>query len=351
MKSGATIAVDDITIPPEKEVILDVAHEEVEKVNKAFRRGLLTEQERNERVIEIWQNTTKEVADAVKKYMDPDGNLATMAHSGATKGGFGPISQLAGMRGLMADPAGRIIRLPIESNFREGLTALEYFISTHGARKGLADTALRTADAGYLTRRLVDIAQDIIINEEDCRTEDGIWMRKSDDIAGQTLGTRLYGRTVAQRVVDLTTGEIIAEPNDMFDHELIRKINVANVNEVKVRSPLTCELVHGICGKCYGMDLGRGKQVELGAAVGIVAAQSIGEPGTQLTLRTFHTGGVAAGSDITTGLPRVEELFEARRAPKGEAVITRISGTAQLNQPDKVRRSPDRPRSSQRNGQ
>ena len=336
MKSGATIAVDDITIPPEKEIILEAAHEEVEKVNKAFRRGLLTEQERNERVIDIWQKTTKEVADSVRKYMDPDGNLAVMANSGATKGGFGPISQLAGMRGLMADPAGRIIRLPIESNFREGLTALEYFISTHGARKGLADTALRTADAGYLTRRLVDIAQDIIINEEDCRTDDGIWIRKSDDIAGQSLGTRLYGRTVAQRVVDLKTGEVIAEKDEMFDHELIRKINTASVNEVKVRSPLTCELVHGICGKCYGMDLGRGKQVELGAAVGIVAAQSIGEPGTQLTLRTFHTGGVAAGSDITTGLPRVEELFEARRAPKGEAVITRISGTSQFNQQDKI---------------
>ena len=307
----------------------------MENVNRAFRRGLLTEQERNERVIEIWQATTKVVADAVRKSMDPNGNLSMMAHSGATKGGFGPIAQLAGMRGLMADPAGRIIRLPILSNFREGLTALEYFISTHGARKGLADTALRTADAGYLTRRLVDIAQDMIINEEDCGTEDGMWLRKSDDVAGQSFGTRLYGRLVAQRIVDPMTGEVLAERDEMLDRIKVRKIVDAKVDTVKVRSPMTCELVHGICAKCYGMDLGRGRMVDQGSAVGIVAAQSIGEPGTQLTLRTFHTGGVAAGGDITTGLPRVEELFEARRAPKGEAVITRISGVSKILQSDR----------------
>jgi DNA-directed RNA polymerase subunit beta' len=258
-----------------------------------------------------------------------------MANSGATKGGFGPISQLAGMRGLMADPSGRIIRLPIQSNFREGLSALEYFISTHGARKGLADTALRTADAGYLTRRLVDVAQDMIVNDVDCGTHEGIYMRRSDDIAGQPLGVRLFSRLVAERVVDKKTGEVLAERDDMLDRELIRKITEANVDEVKVRSPLTCELIHGICQKCYGMDLGRGKIVELGSAVGIVAAQSIGEPGTQLTLRTFHTGGVAAGGDITTGLPRVEELFEARRLPKGEAVISQISGEVKLIQSDR----------------
>jgi len=253
-----------------------------------------------------------------------------MASSGATKGGFGPISQLAGMRGLMADPAGRIIRLPIQSNFREGLTALEYFISTHGARKGLADTALRTADAGYLTRRLVDIAQDIIINEEDCGTDEGIWIRKEDDVAGQKLKERLYGRSLATRIVDPNTGEVIAEKNEILDHDLIRKVLNAGIENVKVRSPLTCELIHGICARCYGMDLGRGNLVALGSAVGTVAAQSIGEPGTQLTLRTFHLGGVATGGDITTGLPRVEELFEARRTPKGEAVITAISGVAHI---------------------
>jgi len=330
MKSGTTIAVADITVPEDKPVILEKAQGEVEHVNRDFRRGLLTDQERAERTIEIWQQTTDEVGKSVRKAMDPNGTLAIMANSGATKGGFGPIAQLAGMRGLMADPSGRIIRLPIQSNFREGLTALEYFISTHGARKGLADTALRTADAGYLTRRLVDIAQEIIINEEDCGTEDGIWIRKSDDVAGQSLSTRLYGRVLARRLIDPNTGEIIAERDDMLDHDMIRKVVNAGIEDVFVRSPLTCELVHGICAKCYGMDLGRGRLVRMGAAVGIVAAQSIGEPGTQLTLRTFHSGGVAAGGDITTGLPRVEELFEARRMPKGEAVITRISGTAKI---------------------
>jgi len=335
MRSGATIAVADISIPEAKAKILADSNAEVEDINRSFRRGLLTEQERNERVIEVWQRTTKVVGDAVKKNLDPNGNLSTMANSGATKGGFGPIAQLAGMRGLMADPSGRIIRLPILSNFREGLTALEYFISTHGARKGLADTALRTADAGYLTRRLVDIAQDIIINESDCGTQDGIYIRKSDDVAGQSFGTRLYGRLVAQRVVDPMTGEVLIERDEMLDHEHVRKVVSAGVDVVKVRSPMTCELTHGICQKCYGMDLGRGTLVAHGAAVGIVAAQSIGEPGTQLTLRTFHTGGVAAGGDITTGLPRVEELFEARRAPKGEAVITRIGGVAKVMQNDR----------------
>ena len=247
----------------------------------------------------------------------------TMAISGATKGGFGPISQLAGMRGLMADPSGRIIPLPIRSNFREGLTALEYFISTHGARKGLADTALRTADAGYLTRRLVDVAQDIIINEDDCGTQDGLIIRRSDDIAGQSIAQPpLWPPDQPKRSLILKTGEILAERDDVLDHERVRNITNSGVQAVKVRSPLTCELQHGICSKCYGMDLGRGKMVELGSAVGIVAAQSIGEPGTQLTLRTFHTGGVAAGGDITTGLPRVEELFEARKMPKGEAVVS-----------------------------
>lgn len=335
MKSGSTIAVSDIAIPSSKKEIIETSEAEVEKVNRAWRRGLLTEQERTDRVVEVWQQTTKDVAVAVRAAMNPNGNLSTMANSGATKGGFGPISQLAGMRGLMADPAGRIIKLPIKSNFREGLTALEYFISTHGARKGLADTALRTADAGYLTRRLVDIAQDIIINEIDCGTTDGIWIRKTDDIAGQTMDVRLFGRYIAARVTDPSTGEILGERDEMLTHDLVRKIVTANVEAVKVRSPLTCELVHGICAKCYGMDLGRGKMVEMGSAVGIVAAQSIGEPGTQLTLRTFHTGGVAAGSDITTGLPRVEELFEARRTPKGEAVITGISGKAKIMQSDR----------------
>jgi DNA-directed RNA polymerase subunit beta' len=339
-RSGTTIAVSDITVPPEKEEIINGTLEEAEAVRRDYQRGLLTDQERKERIIELWQETTTRVAAAVRKAMDPSGNLSTMAISGATKGGFGPISQLAGMRGLMADPAGRIIDLPIRSNFRDGLTTLEYFISTHGARKGLTDTALRTADAGYLTRRLVDVAQDVIINSEDCGTEHGIGIRRADDVAGQTYASRLVGRVAARRAADPATGELLLERNHLISAELARRLEESSVTEVHVRSSLTCELRFGMCAQCYGMDLGRGEMVSLGAAVGIVAAQSIGEPGTQLTLRTFHTGGVAAGGDITTGLPRVEELFEARKKPKGEAVVSEITGTVHIELPD----TPDGPR-------
>ena len=334
-QSGYTLAVSDITVPEEKKEIISNSLQQAESIQRDFRRGLLTEQEQNERLIEVWQKTTNDLSDIVKDTLDPNGNLASMANSGATKGGFQPISQLAGMRGLMADPSGRIIPLPIRSNFREGLTALEYFISTHGARKGLADTALRTADAGYLTRRLVDIAQDVIINDEDCETFEGLLIRSSDDIAGQSMGSRIFGRYAAAPVVDTSTGEVLVDRNEMINLEEVRKITKAEIEEVSVRSPLTCELTHGICAKCYGMDLGRGKLVDVGSAVGIVAAQSIGEPGTQLTLRTFHTGGVAAVGDITTGLPRVEELFEARKTPKGEAVVTEIAGVAYVEQSDR----------------
>jgi DNA-directed RNA polymerase subunit beta' len=334
-RSGYTLAVSDITVPAEKGEIIAESLQQAEGIQRDFRRGLLTEQEQNERLIEIWQKTTNVLSDKVKETLDPNGNLASMANSGATKGGFQPISQLAGMRGLMADPSGRIIPLPIRSNFREGLTALEYFISTHGARKGLADTALRTADAGYLTRRLVDIAQDVIINDVDCETLDGSVIRSSDDIAGQSIGSRIYGRYAAAPVIDPNTGEVLVDRDEMINNDQVRRILNAEIDEVTVRSPLTCELSHGICSKCYGMDLGRGNLVEVGSAVGIVAAQSIGEPGTQLTLRTFHTGGVAAVGDITTGLPRVEELFEARKTPKGEAVVTEIAGVAHVEQSDR----------------
>ncbi|NIS79141.1 MAG: DNA-directed RNA polymerase subunit beta' [Anaerolineales bacterium] len=342
-RSGTTIAVSDITVPEQRDDIITRTLDETEAVRFDYQRGLLTEQEQNERIIELWQETTNEVADAVRETMDPTGNLTTMALSGATKGGFGPISQLAGMRGLMADPAGRIIPLPIRSNFRDGLTTLEYFISTHGARKGLTDTALRTADAGYLTRRLVDVAQDVIINDEDCETEYGIWIRRSDDVAGQDFSARLMGRVTARRVADPESGEVLLKRGSIITLEKARRIGESGVEEIFVRSPLTCELQFGLCRTCYGMDLGRGNMVSHGAAVGIVAAQSIGEPGTQLTLRTFHTGGVAAGGDITTGLPRVEELFEARKKPKGEAVISEISGTVQIIEPE----IPDGPRKVQ----
>ena len=334
-RSGITIAVSDINIPGAKKDIIDGAMGEEEDVERDFHRGLLTEQEQNDRVIEIWQAATDDISKAVRSSMDPESDLAIQANSGAGKGGFSTIAQLAGMRGMMADPSGRIIPLPIRSNFREGLTALEYFISTHGSRKGLADTALRTADAGYLTRRLVDVAQDAIISDDDCGTTEGAWIYAADDVAGQSLGDRIYGRVTAKRVVHPETGEIIVDKGELLDKDMVRKIANAGVTEVCVRSPLTCEKTRGVCVKCYGLDLGRGRLVKPGAAIGIVAAQSIGEPGTQLTLRTFHTGGVAAGSDITTGLPRVEELFEARRTPKGEAVVSEIAGKAEVTQSDR----------------
>ncbi|MBN1264507.1 MAG: DNA-directed RNA polymerase subunit beta' [Anaerolineales bacterium] len=333
-RSGTTIAISDISVPSVKQDIINQTLDEAEVVRRDYQRGLLTEQEKKERTIVLWQETTQKVSQAVRASMDPSGSLSSMAISGATKGGFGPISQLAGMRGLMADPSGRIIDYPIRSSFRDGLTTLEYFISTHGARKGLTDTALRTADAGYLTRRLVDVAQDVIINSDDCGTDQGIPIRRRDDVAGQSMDQRVIGRVVSKRIVNPSTGEIIVEQNDVIDNELAIKVDASGVEEVWVRSPMTCTLPFGICAKCYGLDLGRGNTVQLGSAVGIVAAQSIGEPGTQLTLRTFHTGGVAAGGDITTGLPRVEELFEARRKPKGEALTTEISGTVSIIAPD-----------------
>jgi len=299
-------------------------------VDHQYRRGLLTEDEQYTRTIELWSRARDSVSRAVSDALKPTGSVAIMAKSGASKGGFGPIAQLAGMRGLMADPSGRIISHPIRSNLREGLSSMEYFISTHGSRKGLADTALRTADAGYLTRRLVDVAQDVIINAHDCGTTSGIWIRKSEDIGGQTLVERLVGRIAAAPVVHPETGEILVERNQEIDEELAETIEEAGIEDIMVRSPLTCQLRQGICALCYGRDLGRGKPVAIGSAVGIVAAQSIGEPGTQLTLRTFHTGGVASGGDITVGLPRVEELFEARKKPKGEAPISEIGGVVHL---------------------
>jgi DNA-directed RNA polymerase subunit beta' len=325
--SGITIAVSDLKIPDEREVILEDARKRVDQIDKQYRRGLLTEDEQYQRTIEQWTEAKSSVEKAVRDAMDPVGPVTIMALSGSTKGGFGPITQLAGMRGLMADPQGRIISVPITSNFRQGLTALEYFISTHGARKGLADTALRTADAGYLTRRLVDVAQDVIVLSEDCGTDKGIVIRRSDNFGKQTLSERIYGRFVAESVADPETGEIIAESGALLSEELADAVDATGIDELYVFSPMTCELEQGICSKCYGIDLATGVPVEMGAAVGIVAAQSIGEPGTQLTLRTFHTGGTAeARGDITQGLPRVEELFEARQQPKGEAVMSEISG-------------------------
>jgi DNA-directed RNA polymerase subunit beta' len=336
--SGTTIAVADLTVPDERRDILAEAEAVVDRAERDFRRGLLTEEERYQITIDEWNRAKDRLQELIRQALDPYGPIAIMAISGATKGGFGPITQLAGMRGLMADPSGRIIDLPIRSHFREGLTALEYFISTHGARKGLADTALRTADAGYLTRRLVDVAQDVIVNRMDCGTEAGLWIRRADDIAGQTLYERIIGRCAASDTYDPETGKLIVARNEMIDEDVADAVQNSKLEAMHVRSPMTCALIHGICALCYGRDLGRGDMVEIGAAVGIVAAQSIGEPGTQLTLRTFHTGGTAqASGDITSGLPRVEELFEARKKPKGEAVITDISGIVRLSKREGVR--------------
>jgi DNA-directed RNA polymerase subunit beta' len=337
-RSGLSIAVDDIHIPVAKTEIIAEADEVVNELNQQYRRGLITDEERYVRTIEIWTHATEELTDAVKADMPQFGSIRTMASSGATKGGFTPIRQLAGMRGLMGDPSGRIIDLPIRSNFREGLTTLEYFISTHGARKGLADTALRTADAGYLTRRLVDVAQDAIINDVDCGTTEGIvLLRRTDKIFNERLSDRLFGRTILDPLADPTTGEIVVPSGALVDDDNLALVEALDLEEARVRSPLTCELRHGICRMCYGADLARGGWVNVGEAVGIIAAQSIGEPGTQLTLRTFHTGGVATGGggDITQGLPRLQELFEAR-TPKGEAIIADIGGRVTMQRENEV---------------
>ncbi|MFZ5918809.1 MAG: DNA-directed RNA polymerase subunit beta' [Chloroflexota bacterium] len=335
--SGVSIAVGDLTVPQEKDRIIRETEEMVHEVERQYRRGLLTEDEQYTRTIELWSRAKDDVTEVVADSLDPTGPIRIMAESGSTKGGYQPISQLAGMRGLMADPSGRIISMPIISNFREGLTALEYFISTHGARKGLADTALRTADAGYLTRRLVDVAQDVIVNMIDCGTRGGIWIRVSENLGGQTLTERIAGRVAAGQVVHPQTGEVLLRAGEMIEDDQAELAEAAGVTEVYVRSPMTCHLTNGICALCYGRDLGRGQLVEVGTAVGIVAAQSIGEPGTQLTLRTFHTGGVALGGDITHGLPRVEELFEARKHPKGEAVMADIAGRVEIRREGGVR--------------
>ena len=337
MRSGTTIAIDDIHVPEEKARILDDVNGRVAEVERQYRRGLITENERYVKTVELWTEATEEVTAAVADDLDPYGPLGVMVNSGATKGGIQPIRQLAGMRGLMADPAGRIIPLPIRSNFREGLSSLEYFISTHGARKGLADTALRTADAGYLTRRLVDVAQDVMIQEEDCGTSQGIWLAaEGAREAGESFAERIAGRYTAAPVVNPKTGEVLADTGTIVDDELAQTIEEAHVESVRVRSPLTCSLRYGLCVHCYGRDLGRGTEVKIGEAVGIIAAQSIGEPGTQLTLRTFHTGGVAGGSDITQGLPRVQELFEARN-PKGQAIIADLNGRVGVRSEEDMR--------------
>ncbi|HLA24495.1 MAG TPA: DNA-directed RNA polymerase subunit beta', partial [bacterium] len=323
-KSGSGIAIDDIAIPDDKGRILTGADKRIQDIETQYRRGLITSGEKYQRTIDTWTKATEEITEAMLQNFDNFNPLYMMAQSGA-RGNIQQIRQLAGMRGLMTDPAGKIIEMPIKANFREGLTVLEYFISTHGQRKGLADTAIRTSESGYLTRRLVDVAHDVIIRDEDCRTTEGVTMvpiKEGDDVV-VALKERIVGRTAVEDVVPARKREVIVEADQEITEDLADQIELSGVESVLVRSVLTCKSRHGLCGKCYGRNLATGKAVEIGEAVGIIAAQSIGEPGTQLTMRTFHTGGVA-GYDITQGLPRVEELFEARKskhtAPLAEAV-------------------------------
>jgi len=327
-RSGTTIAMSDIEVPGSKPKLLQEAEEQVAIVENQYHRGLITEDERYSGVIEVWMDTTEKITDAISEGFDRYGGLYMMATSGA-KGNISQIRQMAGIKGLMTNPSGKIMDFPIKSSLREGLGVLEYFISTHGARKGLADTALRTSSSGYLTRRLVDVAQDVIVLEEDCGTTEGVWMSEPQEKGLlPPLAERVTGRMAANPVVDPGTGETIVDQNEEIDEEKAREIVAAGITRVRIRSPLTCQSRQGVCQKCYGRDLARGRVIKLNTAVGIVAAESIGEPGTQLTLRTFHTGGVV-GLDITTGLPRVEELFEAR-PPRSRAIISEIDGVVEV---------------------
>lgn len=327
-KAGITVGVADIVVLPDKQQILDEHEKLVDRITKQFNRGLITEEERYNAVVEIWTDAKDQIQGELMQSLDKTNPIFMMSDSGA-RGNASNFTQLAGMRGLMAAPSGKIIELPITSSFREGLTVLEYFISTHGARKGLADTALKTADSGYLTRRLVDVAQDVIVREEDCGTDRGLLVSDIKEVTEmiEPFIERIEGRYSKETIRHPETDEVIIRPDELITPEIAKKITDAGIEQMYIRSAFTCNARHGVCEKCYGKNLATGEKVEVGEAVGTIAAQSIGEPGTQLTMRTFHTGGVA-GSDITQGLPRIQEIFEARN-PKGQAVITEIEGVVE----------------------
>ena len=335
-KGAITVSIGDMIVPEEKVELLAEAEEIVEKYEKSYRRGLISDEERYEKVIEVWSQTTDDVTDALMGGLDRMNNIFVMAHSGA-RGSKNQIRQLAGMRGLMSNASGRTVEQPIRSNFREGLTVLEFFTSTHGSRKGLADTALRTADSGYLTRRLVDVSQDVIIRENDCGTEEYLNAKEFADGKEviEELWDRIEGRYSYEDISHPESGEKLVGKGELITELIADAIIAAGIKEVKIRTALGCKTRHGVCGTCYGRNLATGKDVNIGEAVGIIAAQSIGEPGTQLTMRTFHTGGVA-GADITQGLPRIEELFEARK-PKGLAIITEIAGRVSISESKRKR--------------
>ena len=336
--SAVSISMADVVVPKEKTELIDKAQKEVEKYERAYRDGFMTEEERYEGVINIWNGITDEVTEALMKSLDPLNNIFIMADSGA-RGSKNQIRQLGGMRGLMASSTGKTVEIPIKSNFREGLSVLEFFLSSHGSRKGLSDIALKTADSGYLTRRLVDVSQDVIVTEDDCHSDQGHTVRTIRDGKEilEELEERLVGRYAFEDIVNPKDGSIIVKKDELIDEETAHFIQEIGIEEVKVRSVLTCQTKHGVCAKCYGRNLATGNIVNIGESVGIIAAQSIGEPGTQLTMRNFHSGGVANADDITQGLPRVEELFEARK-PKGQAQIAQISGTVSINEDDPQQR-------------
>ena len=340
-RGSITISVYDMTIPPEKEGLLAAAEQKVDVITDFYRKGLLSDEERSQRVVSVWDECTKDVATALQKNLDKYNPINMMAVSGA-RGSIKQIRQLAGMRGLMASATGKTIEMPIKANFREGMKILEYFTAARGARKGLADTALRTADSGYLTRRLVDVSQDVIIREHDCGDKVGLWVSRIVDVLPggkeaviEPFEDRLIGRFTIGDVVDPATGEVIVPDNTMIEEPAIKKIIAAGIERVQIRSLINCRAKHGVCAHCYGADMTTGKAVNIGEAVGIIAAQSIGEPGTQLTMRTFHSGGVAGG-DITQGLPRVEEIFEARK-PKKTAVLAEFDGTFRIEESKKTK--------------
>ncbi|MFA5821398.1 MAG: DNA-directed RNA polymerase subunit beta', partial [Candidatus Gracilibacteria bacterium] len=335
-RSGITISQADMMVPKEKDKIVEESSEVVRQINNQFWKGLITENERYQHTISVWSKAKSEITKYMINEFDENNNIFYMVDSGA-RGNWGQIAQLCGIKGLVANPAGKTIELPIKSSLKEGFSILEYFIATHGGRKGKSDTALKTAEAGYLTRRLVDASQDIVIREEDCGSENSHEItREESEIIGEKFEVRVYGRTIAEDMKDPKTGKILAKKGEIVEKETLKRIIESKVDHLRVQSIMTCQTESGVCMKCYGKDLGTNKVVEIGTAVGIIAAQSIGEPGTQLTMRTFHMGGIATeGGDITQGLTRVEELFEARM-PKSPAVISEIDGIVSVHQKGKL---------------
>jgi DNA-directed RNA polymerase subunit beta' len=333
--SGTSLSVFDGVIPPEKPKVLAEAEKKVSEIDQNFRRGLITESERKELARVVWSETTNKMDELAWNILSEENPIKLIIGSGAARSTRDQVKQISGMRGHVVDPTGKVVELPIRSNYREGLTSFEYFVGARGARKGLVDTALRTADAGYLTRRLVDVAQDVLIREEDCGTKESVVLSKEEETFIINFAQRLNGRVAAEDIK--VRSKVLVKKNELINALAAGEIDQAGITEVKIRSPLTCESLHGICAACYGLDLGRNKPIEVGTPVGVIAAQSIGEPGTQMTLRTKHAGGIATSRDITQGLPRIEEVFEVR-TPKFEAIMAPYAGKISVSKEGEVRK-------------